>query len=223
MRMRMGVELRHREAYWEEESWPTVPTTRSFWFSLNVHSHWSLHIHRYWYGEVRYSSDEIYILNNNHNFTACYKAFFLTVTSKRDNIPFVLTDFQIAQKLKPHWNTRLSTFTGGQGKKEKDVHFIWCFCLAQQQQSVQLHPFVLHGKGIFNTESHKTSNGIGRETTECSVINIKMPTNRQKKRRQKKSQQIYVHTHTHEEKSCQWIGEEAVMVGIDKPCIFTLW
>lgn len=148
---------------------------------------------------------------------------FLTVTSKRDNIPFVLTDFQIAQKLKPHWNTGLSTFTGGQGKKEKDVHFIWCFCLAQQQQSVQLHPFVLHGKGIFNTESHKTSNGIGRETTECSVINIKMPTNRQKKRRQKKSQQIYVHTHTHEEKSRQWIGEEAVMVGIDKPCIFTLW
>lgn len=72
----VGVELRHREAYWEEESWPTVPTTRSFWFSLHVHSRWSLHNHRYWYGEVRYSSDEIFILNNNHNFIACYKAFF---------------------------------------------------------------------------------------------------------------------------------------------------
>lgn len=82
---------------------------------------------------------------------------FLTVTSKRDNIPFVLTDLRNARKLKPHWNTRLSTLTSGQGKKEKVVHLIWCFCLTQQQQSVQLHPFVLHGKGIFNTESHKTS------------------------------------------------------------------
>lgn len=29
--------------------------------------------------------------------------------------------------------------------------------------------------------------------------------------------------YTHEEKSRQWIGKEAVMVGIDKPHIFTLW
>lgn len=117
----------------------------------------------------------------------------------------MLTDFRIARKLKPHLNTRLSTFTGGQGKKEKDVHFIWRFCFTQQLQSVQLHPFVLHGKGIFNTESHKTSNGIGRETTGRSV-NIKIPINRQKKKETKKikpSQQIYVHTQR-KEPSVDW-------------------
>lgn len=46
-----------------------------------------------------------------------------------------------------------------------------------------------------------------------------------KKRKDKKNKTVTANlcTHTHEEKSRQWIREEAVMVGIDKPCIFTLW
>lgn len=63
---------------------------------------------------------------------------------------------------------------------------------------------------------------IGRETTECCV-NIKILTNRQKKKRKKKKQSQQIYVHTHEEKSRQWIGERAMIVGIDKPRIFTLW
>lgn len=92
--------------------------------------------------------------------------------------------------------------------------------LTQQQQSIQLKDFVLqHEKGIFNTKPRKTSNGIGRETTECSVNNIKIPTGQKKKRKQ--SQQIYVHIHM-KKRAVSGVGEEAVKAGIDKPCIFTL-
>lgn len=44
-----------------------------------------------------------------------------------------------------------------------------------------------------------------------------------KRKRQKKSNRHSKFMYTHKEKSRQWIGEEAVMVGIDMPCIFTLW